>query len=80
MLRALSEYHESSGSAAAGHPQLIAKPTGAVSNRSRQQPFEDPVVLPSGRQLVTLKDAADFIIKLPKAEQNFPEGRARPRR
>jgi hypothetical protein len=32
-----------------------------------------PVSLPVGRQLVTLKDAADYILKLPKAEQNLPE-------
>jgi len=28
--------------------------------------FEDPIVLPGGRQLLTLKDAADYIMKLPK--------------
>jgi hypothetical protein len=33
------------------------------------RPFEDPIILPDGRELVTLKDAADFIMKLPKAEQ-----------
>jgi hypothetical protein len=32
--------------------------------------FDDPIPLPSGRQLVTLKDAAGYIMKLPKAEQN----------
>ena len=31
--------------------------------------FEDPIVLPDGRELVTLKNAADYIMKLPKAEQ-----------
>ena len=31
--------------------------------------FEDPITLPDGRKLVTLKNAADFIMKLPKAEQ-----------
>jgi hypothetical protein len=36
-------------------------------------PFDDPVTLPSGRQLVTLKEAADHIMKLPKAEQNLEE-------
>jgi hypothetical protein len=36
-------------------------------------PFEDPIPLPGGRKLVTLKDAADYITKLPKAEQNKPE-------
>lgn len=30
-------------------------------------------MLPDGRQLVTLKDAAGYIMKLPKAEQNLPE-------
>ncbi len=34
-----------------------------------QRPFEDPIPLPGGRQLLTLKDADDFIMKLPKAEQ-----------
>ena len=32
--------------------------------------FDDPIPLPRGRQLVTLKDAADYIMKLPKAGQN----------
>ena len=32
-------------------------------------PFEDPIDLPKGRQLVTLQDAADYVMKLPKAEQ-----------
>lgn len=35
--------------------------------------FEDPVSLPNGRQLVTLKDAATYITKLPKAEQQAAE-------
>jgi hypothetical protein len=41
---------------------------------SRQ--FEDPIPLPRGRQLVTLKDAADYIMKLPKAEQHVKEWQA----
>jgi acetone carboxylase gamma subunit len=32
--------------------------------------FDDPIMLPCGRQLVTLKDAAKYITRLPKAEQN----------
>ena len=36
-------------------------------------PFEDPIVLPDGRQFVTLKDAADYITKLPKKESALPE-------
>jgi hypothetical protein len=35
--------------------------------------FEDPIPLPDGRQFVTLKDAADYITRLPKPEQSLPE-------
>jgi hypothetical protein len=45
----------------------------ASSRRGWQRQFDDPVSLPNGRQLVTLKDAADYIMKLPKAEQNLAE-------
>jgi hypothetical protein len=38
--------------------------------------FEDPITLLRGRQLVTLKDAAAYIIKLPKAEQRLEEWQA----
>jgi hypothetical protein len=38
--------------------------------------FEDPISLPRGRQLVTLKYAAGYIMKLPKAEQNLDEWQA----
>jgi hypothetical protein len=37
------------------------------------RPFVDPIPLPKGRQLVTLKDAARYIQKLPKAEQQIEE-------
>jgi len=33
--------------------------------------FEYPIVLADGRKLVTLRDAATYITKLPKAEQNL---------
>jgi hypothetical protein len=35
--------------------------------------FEDPIVLPNGRQLLTVKDAADYITGLPKKESDLPE-------
>src|SRR3981189_1013219 len=35
-----------------------------------------PIPLPGGRQLVTLEDAAGYIMKLPKAEQNLGEWQA----
>jgi hypothetical protein len=38
--------------------------------------FADPVPLPGGRKLLTLKDAADYIAKLPKSEPDLPEWQA----
>src|ERR1700710_1942124 len=35
-------------------------------------PFEDPIDLSNCRQLITLQEAADYIMKLPKTEQNRP--------
>jgi hypothetical protein len=40
------------------------------------RPFDDPIPLPEGRQLVTLKDAGTYITKLPKAEHAAPEWQA----
>jgi hypothetical protein len=39
-------------------------------------PFDDPIPLPRGRQLVTLQDAGTYITKLPKAEHDTPEWQA----
>ena len=41
--------------------------------RGWMRPFDDPIPLPRGRQLVTLKNAAEHIQKLPKAEQDLEE-------
>ena len=41
-----------------------------------KRPFDDPIPLPRSRQLVTLKDAAEYIQKLPKAEQQLEEWQA----
>jgi hypothetical protein len=35
--------------------------------------FDDPIPLPNGRKLVTLKDAATYITALPKKESELPE-------
>ena len=35
--------------------------------------FDEPIPVPKGRQLVTLKDAGTYITKLPKAEHMAPE-------
>ena len=32
--------------------------------------FVDPIVLPDGRKLLTLRDAAEYITELPKAEHD----------
>ncbi len=38
--------------------------------------FYDPIYLPSGRKLLTLRDAATYITELPKAEHDAPEWQA----
>ena len=38
--------------------------------------FDDPIPLPRGRALITLKEAAEYIQKLPKAEQQLEEWQA----
>src|SRR4029077_4790279 len=38
-----------------------------------KRPFDDPIPLPRGHQLVTLRDAGTYITKLPKAEHQAPE-------
>jgi hypothetical protein len=47
-----------------------------VSKRGWQRKFEDPIELPDGRTLVTLRDAADYITALPKKESDLPEWQA----
>ena len=37
------------------------------------QRFDDPIMLPGGKPLVTLRDAALYITKLPKAEHDAEE-------
>ncbi len=56
----------------------VSRPTstkaGAISDWSAE--FEDPMELPNGRKLLTLRDAATYITKLPKAEHVTPEWQA----
>jgi hypothetical protein len=44
-----------------------------VANTGWQRKFDDPMPLSRGRSLITLKDAADYITKLPKSESELPE-------
>src|SRR5580692_5314892 len=41
-----------------------------------RRPFDDPIPLPRGRQLVTLEDAGNYITKLPKAGHGIAEWQA----
>jgi len=41
------------------------------SGRSRE--FDEPIALPDGRKLVTLRDAASYITALPKKEADTRE-------
>ena len=38
-----------------------------------QRTFEDPIALPDGRELVTLRDGADYITSLPEKETDLSE-------
>jgi hypothetical protein len=40
-----------------------------LAKRGWSKLFEDPILLRDGRELLTLKNAADYIMKLLKAEQ-----------
>jgi hypothetical protein len=39
--------------------------------------FDDPIPLPDGRQPATLRDVAEYVAKLPTAEQDAPELQSR---
>jgi hypothetical protein len=43
---------------------------------SWDRPFAEPVELPKGKKLVTLRDAALYITRLPKAEHDAEEWQA----
>ena len=37
------------------------------------RPFDNPILLPGGREIVALRHAGDYITSLPKAEQDLDE-------
>ncbi len=49
---------------------LISSPN---SPKGWKRPFDDPIPPARGRQLITLRDAALYITKLPKAEHDAEE-------
>jgi hypothetical protein len=44
-----------------------------LADNGWQRKFEDPIALPAGRNLITLRDAADYITSLPEKESDLPE-------
>ena len=48
----------------------------ALVDRGWSRKFEEPIPLPKGKPLVTLRDAANYITKLPKAEHQADEWQA----
>jgi len=50
--------------------------TSRGTDRGWSREFEEPIPLPKGRQLITLRDAGDYITKLPEAEHTAPEWQA----
>jgi hypothetical protein len=49
---------------------------GMVEFVSWDQPFFDPIILPGGKPLVTLREAALYITRLPKVEHDAEEWQA----
>jgi hypothetical protein len=49
---------------------------GAISKGGWSRKFEDPIVLPDRRKLVTLRDAATYITALSKKDAALPEWQA----
>jgi hypothetical protein len=47
-----------------------------MPDKGWQRRFNDPIPLPKGKPLVTLRDAATYITKLPKAQHDAPEWQA----
>src|SRR5258708_390692 len=52
------------------------RPGALGTNRGWKRPFDDPIPLPRGRQLLTLEDAGTYITKMPKAEHEAAEWQA----
>ena len=44
-----------------------------MADNGWQRGFEDSIVLPDGRQLVTLRHAADYITSLPEQQIDLPD-------
>ena len=47
-----------------------------MADKGWSRPFDDPIPLPRGRELVAPEDAGTYITKVPKAEHEAPEWQA----
>jgi hypothetical protein len=47
-----------------------------MSDRGWSRSFDDPIPLPDGGELRTLRDAGNFLAKLPKKDHDAPAWRA----
>ena len=47
-----------------------------MADRGWNRKFDEPIPLPGGRKLVTLRDAADYITKLPKKQHGLQHWQA----
>jgi hypothetical protein len=56
-------------------PRSIRR-AGAISNQGWAREFEDPIALPDGRKLRTLREAATYVTGLPKKEAALPQWQA----
>jgi len=58
----------------------LSRRRALISSRSSpkgwKRPFDDPIPLPRGGQLVTLEDAGTYVTRLPRAEHTAPEWQA----
>jgi len=54
-----------------GHYPIRQKGLASLMpDKGWQRHFDEPIPLPKGKKLVTLRDAAEYITKLPKAEHD----------
>ena len=56
--------------------RVLLSVIAALEKKGWSRPFDDPIALPNGRKLLTLRDAATYITRLPKREHDAPAWRA----
>jgi hypothetical protein len=56
--------------------RLFSLPASLMPDKGWQRRFDEPIVLPSGRKLVTLHDAATYATELPEAKSAVAEWQA----